>query len=100
MPQGKLGPALEEMKVLLAADGDFLRRLVQAVQELLKAETTEALQAANGERTAARLSYRSSYYDRTLVSRDGSWSCACRRIVLAVSRPSWSSATRSRRRRW
>jgi putative transposase len=71
MPQGKLGPALEEMKVLLAADGDFLRRLMQAVQELLEAEITEALRTPKGERTAARLSYRSGYYDRTLVSRDG-----------------------------
>jgi hypothetical protein len=32
---------------------------------------TEALGAAKGERTPARLGYRSGYYDRTLVSRVG-----------------------------
>jgi len=45
---------------------------VQAVlQELLEAEMTETLSAAKGERTTARIGYRSGYYDRTLVSRVG-----------------------------
>jgi transposase-like protein len=53
-------------------DQDILRPLVQAVlQELLEAEMTEALGAAKGGRTKARLGYRSGYYDRTLVSRVG-----------------------------
>ena len=72
MPRGKLRPTLEEVKALPAQDQDFLRPLVQAVlQELLEAEMTEALGAAKGERTTARLGYRSGYYDRTLVSRVG-----------------------------
>jgi putative transposase len=72
MPRGKLRPTLEEVKALLAADRDFLRPLVQAVlQELLEAEMAETLGAAKGERTTARLGYRSGYYDRTLVSRVG-----------------------------
>jgi putative transposase len=32
---------------------------------------TDALGAGKGERTAARLGYRSGYYDRTLVTRVG-----------------------------
>jgi transposase-like protein len=32
---------------------------------------SEALGAAKGERTAARLGYRAGYYDRTLISRVG-----------------------------
>jgi putative transposase len=72
MPRGKLRPKLEEVKALLAEDRDFLRPLVEAVlQELFEAEMTEALGATKGERTAARLGYRSGYYDRTLVSRVG-----------------------------
>jgi transposase-like protein len=72
MPRGKLGPTLEEVKALLAEDRDFLRPLVQAVvQELLEAEMTDALGAAKGERTPARLGHRSGYYGRTLVTRVG-----------------------------
>jgi putative transposase len=72
MPRSKLRPTLEEVKALLAEDQDFLRPLVQAVlQELLEAEMTEALGAAKGERSAARLGYRSGYYDRTLITRVG-----------------------------
>jgi putative transposase len=72
MPRSKLRPTLEEVKALLTEDRDFLRPLVQTVlQELLEAEMTEALGAAKGERTAARLGYRSGYYGRTLVSRVG-----------------------------
>ena len=56
MTRGKLRPTLEEVKALLRQDQDFLRPLVQAVlQELLEAEMTEALGAAKGERTTARL---------------------------------------------
>src|SRR5919112_1000587 len=72
MPQGKLRAALEEVKVLLAADQDVLRPLVQAVlQELLEAEMTETLGAGKGERTPDRLGYRAGYYSRTLVTRVG-----------------------------
>ena len=72
MPRGKLRPTLEEVKALLSEGQDFLRPIVEVVlQELLEAEMTEALGAAKGERTPARLGYRSGYYDRTLVSRIG-----------------------------
>jgi putative transposase len=41
------------------------------MQGLLEAEMTDALEAENGERAAAWLSYRSGYYTRTLVTRVG-----------------------------
>jgi putative transposase len=72
MPRGKLRPTLEEVKALLVEDRDFLRPIVEAVlQELLEAEMTGALGAEKGERTPARLGYRSGYYGRTLVTRVG-----------------------------
>jgi len=45
---------------------------VQAlVQEALEAEMREATGAAKSERTEGRLSYRSGYYGRTLITRVG-----------------------------
>ena len=41
------------------------------MQEMLEAEMTDALGAEKGERTGARLGYRSGYYTRTLVTRVG-----------------------------
>ena len=41
------------------------------MQEMLEAEMTDALAAEKGERTAARIGYRSGYYTRTLVTRVG-----------------------------
>ena len=61
-----------DIKGLLSTDADYLRAMVESVvQATLEAEMTEALGAAKGERTAARLGYRAGYYDRTLVSRVG-----------------------------
>lgn len=61
----------ENWKELLQED-DFLRPLVERiVEEILEAEMDEALQAAKGERTPARLGYRSGYYSRKLVTRVG-----------------------------
>jgi putative transposase len=49
-----------------------VRTAVQAlVQEALEAEMTEAIGASKSERTEGRLSYRSGYYGRTLVTRVG-----------------------------
>jgi putative transposase len=60
------------LKELLSRDEDFLRTAVQAlVQEALEAEMTEAIGASRGERTEERLSYRSGYYGRTLITRVG-----------------------------
>lgn len=63
---------LREVKALLEQDGDLLKAVVQeALQELLEVEMAEALQAGKGERTAARLGYRSGYYGRSLTTRVG-----------------------------
>ena len=56
-------PAAAAIKDLLSHNPDGLREIVRAVmQEILEAEMTDALQAEKGERTAARLGYRSGYY--------------------------------------
>src|SRR5215475_8303253 len=61
-----------ELKALLLSDeGGFRQVLQTVVQEVLEAEMTEAVGAERGERTAARLSYRSGYYERKLVTRVG-----------------------------
>jgi putative transposase len=63
---------LVELKSLLAADGDYLRTMVESiVQATLEAEMTAALGAEKGERTATRLGYRSGYYGRSLITRVG-----------------------------
>jgi putative transposase len=65
-------PALAIVKDLIAAQPDGLREVVRAVmQEMLEAEMTDALGAEKGERTPARLGYRSGSYTRTLVTRVG-----------------------------
>lgn len=64
--------SIVELKGLLERDEGFVRTAVQGlVQEALEAEMTEAIGASKGERTAGRLSYRSGYYGRTLVTRVG-----------------------------
>ena len=51
---------------------DFLRPLVRTViQEFLEAEMAEAIGAEKGERVEGRLSYRSGYYPRSLITRVG-----------------------------
>jgi putative transposase len=60
------------VKALLAGDDAFIRTVVRAaLQEVLEAEMTEAVGAGKGERTPARLGYRSGYYGRTLITRVG-----------------------------
>ena len=53
-----------DVKELLARDQDFVRAA-------LEAEMTEAIGAEKGERTETRLSYRSGYYGRSLITRVG-----------------------------
>lgn len=49
----------EELRQLLAEDQDLLKVIVeQTVQQVLEAETEEALQASKSERTGTRLGYR------------------------------------------
>ena len=65
-------PAMADVKELFSKSPDGLREVVRAVmQEVLEAEMTDALGAGKGERTAARLGYRTGYYPRTLVTRVG-----------------------------
>jgi putative transposase len=62
----------EELRQMLAEDGDLLKTIIeQTVQQVLQAEMEEALQAGKSERTDSRLGYRSGYYSRTLVTRVG-----------------------------
>jgi putative transposase len=57
---------------MMAEEGDFLRPLVHAViQQFLEAEMAEAVGAEKGERAEGRLSYRSGYYPRNLITRVG-----------------------------
>jgi transposase-like protein len=62
-----------DLKGLLAEeDGELLRTLMRtALQEVLEAEMADAVGAVKGERTPARLGYRSGYYPRTLITRVG-----------------------------
>ena len=61
-----------DLKALLRRDEDYLRAMVQSVvQATLEAEMAEAIGAEKSERTEARLSYRSGYYRRSLVTRVG-----------------------------
>jgi putative transposase len=67
--KGKLAVAAEE---LLKGNPDGPRELVRVVpREALEAEVTDALGAAEGERTGARLGYRAGYDGRTLIARAG-----------------------------
>lgn len=61
-----------EIKAMMGEDGEFLRPMVRAViQEFLEAEMAQAVGAEKGERAEGRLSYRSGYYTRSLVTRVG-----------------------------
>lgn len=61
-----------DVKSLLSEQQDLVRVVVQEViQQVLEAEMDEALQAGKGERTEARLGYRSGYYSRSLLTRVG-----------------------------
>ena len=65
-------PAVAAVKELLTQDQDGLREIVRSVmQAMLEAEMDEAIGAAKGERTPARLGYRSGHYSRTLITRVG-----------------------------
>jgi putative transposase len=65
-------PALARVKELFSKSPAGLREIVGAVmQEMLEAEMSDALLAEKGERTSARLGYRSGYDSRTLVTRVG-----------------------------
>jgi len=72
MTESKDTVSIDEVKGLLSNDREFLTELVRSVvQQTLEQEMDAALQASKGERTEARLGYRSGYYERTLVTRVG-----------------------------
>jgi putative transposase len=72
MTQKESNRSFREIKAMMGEDGDFLRPMVRAViQEFLEAEMAEAVGAEKGERVEGRLSYRSGYYTRSLVTRVG-----------------------------
>jgi Transposase, Mutator family len=72
MTTNEAKPAIAAVNALFAKSPDGLRAIVRAVmQEMLEATMTDALGAEKGERTAARLGYRSGSYTRTLVTRVG-----------------------------
>ena len=72
MTKTEAKPAIAAVNALFSQVPDGLRQIVRAVvQEMLEAEMTDALGAGKGERTSARLGYRSGYYTRTLITRVG-----------------------------
>ena len=72
MTKGEGKAEVIDLKGLLARDEDFVRAAVEAlVQAALEAEMTEAIGAEKGERTGTRVSYRSGYYSRSLITRVG-----------------------------
>src|SRR5262252_8969262 len=72
MTKGEGKREVIDLKGLLARDADFVRAAVEAlVQAALEAEMTEAIGAEKGERSETRLSYRSGYYGRSLITRVG-----------------------------
>jgi len=72
MTKRRISRSGAELKALLLSDEKGFRALLQeALQEVLEAEMSEALRAEKSERTPDRLSYRSGYYDRKLVTRVG-----------------------------
>ena len=72
MTKTEAKPVAEMVNELFSKSPDGLRELVRAVmQEMLETEMTDALGAEKGERSAARLGYRSGYYSRTLITRVG-----------------------------
>ena len=65
-------PTIAAVKEMMAQHPDRMLEIVRSVlQEMLEAEMDETLGAGKGERTDARLGYRSGYYTRTLITRVG-----------------------------
>ena len=72
MTKGEGKGEVIDLKGLLARDEDFIRAAVEVlVQAALEAQMSEAIGAEKGERTETRVSYRSGYYSRSLITRVG-----------------------------
>jgi putative transposase len=64
--------SLSDVKRHLEQDRDFLKELLrEVIEETLEQQMDETLCAQKGERTSARIGYRSGYYSRTLITRVG-----------------------------
>ena len=72
MTKGEGKSEVIDLKGLLGRDEDFVRAAVEAlVQAALEAEMSEAIGAEKGERSETRVSCRSGYYSRSLITRVG-----------------------------
>jgi transposase-like protein len=72
MATREVSAAIGSLKELLSGDEDFVREAVRGyLQDVLEEEMTATVGAGKGERTLARLGYRSGYYERALVTRVG-----------------------------
>jgi putative transposase len=94
MTQKKSNGTLREIKAMMAGDEDFLRPMVRGViDEFLEAEMAQAVGAEKEERAEGRLSYRSGYYSRSLVTRaagpPGAFPPRSSSAINAVRRPWW-----------
>ena len=101
MTKGEGKAEVIDIKGLLARDEDFVRSAVEAlVEAALESEMTEAIGAAKGERTEPRLSYRSGYYTRSLITRVGTLELRVPQDRMGRFSTSCSSVISARRRRW
>jgi putative transposase len=72
MTKEKLKGVCREVEAGLDGQPERFKVLLkEAIEEVLEAEMSEALQARPGERTETRLGYRAGYYNRVLISRIG-----------------------------
>ena len=72
MSKKKNSKKLNNLKVLISEDEDFLRDMIrQGIEEFMEEEMAEMLQAGRSERTCSRTDYRSGYYSRNLITRVG-----------------------------
>ena len=86
---------------MMSEDADFLRPLVRSViQEFLEAEMAAAIGAEKGERVEGRLSYRSGYYPRRLITRVGKLELRVPRTATDGFPPRFPSAISAARRPW
>ena len=72
MTEKKVKTVRPRLEALMAQDRDLLKALVkEALDQILRAEMTEFLGAAPGERNGSRVGYRAGYYERGLITRVG-----------------------------
>lgn len=89
------------LKGLLTGDQEYLRKMVETiVQATLEAEMTEAVGAEKSERTPGRVSYRSGYYSRGLITRVGTLELRVPQDRRGRFRQSFLNGINGPRRRW